>query len=62
MNRSLLIILVPALLVGAGYVFILGMMGIAPGYPVLVAAVALFFGALYRLSRPSGKKAKAGER
>ncbi len=58
MNLSLLIILVPALLVAAGYIFILRMMGIAPGYPRLAIAMVLFFGALYWLSRRSGKKAK----
>lgn len=60
MNLSLLIILVPALLVAAGYIFILRMMGIAPGYPRLAIAIALFFGAIYWLSRRSGKKAKTG--
>ncbi len=59
MNRSLLIILVPALLVAAGYIFILRMMGIAPGYPRLIVAMVLFFGAIYWLARRSGKKAKA---
>jgi len=58
MNRSLLIILVPALLVAAGYILILRMMGIAPGYPRLIIAMVLFFGATYWLSRRSGKKAK----
>lgn len=58
MNRSLLIILVPALLVAAGYILILRMMGIAPGYPRLIVAMILFFGAIYWLSRRSGKKAK----
>ena len=61
MNRSLLIILVPALLVAVGYVFILRMMGIAPGYPRLIFSMALFFGAIYWLSRRSGKKAKTTE-
>ena len=59
MNRSLLIILVPALLVAVGYIFILRMMGIAPGYPRLIVAMILFFGAIYWLSRRTGKKAKS---
>lgn len=59
MNRSLLIILVPALLVAAGYIFILRMMGIAPGYPRLIVVMILFFGAIYWLSRRTGKKAKS---
>jgi flagellar biosynthesis component FlhA len=58
MNRSLFIILIPALLVAAGYVFVLRLMGIAPGYPRLIVAMVLFFGGIYWLSRRSGKKAK----
>jgi hypothetical protein len=50
MNRSLFIILVPALLVAAGYIFILRMMGISPGYPRLIIAMVLFFGTIYWLS------------
>jgi len=60
MNRSLFIILIPALLVAAGYVIVLRMMGIAPGYPRLIGAMVLFFGGIYWLSRRSGKKAKSG--
>jgi hypothetical protein len=58
MNRSLFIILIPALLVAAGYVFVLRMMGITPGYPRLIAAMVLFFGGIYWLSRRSDKKPK----
>ena len=61
MNRSLFIILVPALLVAAGYILILRMMGIAPGYPRLIVAMVLFFGTIYWLGRRSGKKVKATE-
>jgi hypothetical protein len=60
MNRSILIILIPALLVAIGYVVVLRMMGIAPGYPRLVIAMVLFFGGIYWLSKRSGKKAKTG--
>ena len=60
MNRSIFIILVPALLVAAGYVVVLRMMGIAPGYPRLIIAMILFFGGIYWLSKRSGKKAKTG--
>jgi hypothetical protein len=59
-NRSIYIILVPALLVAAGYVVVLKMMGIAPGYPRLIIAMILFFGGIYWLSKRSGKKAKTG--
>jgi hypothetical protein len=60
MNRSLVIILVPALLVAAGYIVVFRMMGIAPGYPRLIVAMILFFGGIYWLSRHSGKKVKSG--
>lgn len=59
MNRSIYIILIPALLVAAGYIVVLRMMGIAPGYPRLVIAMILFFGGIYWLSKRSGKKAKS---
>jgi ABC-type spermidine/putrescine transport system permease subunit II len=60
MNRSLLIILIPALLVAVGYVVVLQMMGFSPGYPRLIVAMVLFFGGIYWLSKRSGKKAKTG--
>jgi hypothetical protein len=59
MNRSILIILIPALLVAAGYIVVLRMMGIAPGYPRLVIAMVLFFGGIYWLSKRSSKKVKS---
>jgi len=59
MNRSLYIILVPALLVAVGYVVVLRLMGIAPGYPRLIIAMILFFGGMYWLSRRTGKKVKS---
>jgi len=59
MNRSILIILIPALMVAAGYVIVLRIMGLAPGYPRLIGAVVLFFGGIYWLSKRSGKKIKS---
>jgi hypothetical protein len=59
MNRSLYIILIPAVLVAAGYVVVLKLMGIAPGYPRLIIAMILFFGGIYWLSRRSGKRVKS---
>ena len=59
MNRSILIILIPALIVAAGYVIVLRVMGLAPGYPRLIGAVVLFFGGIYWLSKRSGKKIKS---
>ncbi|HTP68765.1 MAG TPA: hypothetical protein VMJ35_07670 [Dongiaceae bacterium] len=58
MNRSLYIILIPALLVAVGYVVVLKFMGIAPGYPRLIIAMILFFGGIYWLSRRSAKRVK----
>jgi hypothetical protein len=59
-NRSIYIILVPALLVAAGYIVVLRMIGVAPGYPRLIIAMILFFGGIYWLSKRSGKKVKSG--
>jgi len=59
-NRSLAIILVPAVLVAAGYIVVLRMMGVAPGYPRLLVAMVLFFGGIYWLSRRPAKKVKSG--
>jgi choline-glycine betaine transporter len=56
MNRSFFIVMIPALLVAAGYIFVLRFMGIAPGYPRLIVAVVLFFGMIYWLSRRSKRK------
>jgi hypothetical protein len=56
MNRTFFIIMIPALLVAAGYVIVLRYMGFAPGYPRLIIAMALFFGAIYWLSRRNGRK------
>jgi hypothetical protein len=59
-NKSLFIIFIPALLVAAGYVVVLRMMGIPPGYPRLIIAMVVFFGGIYWFSRRSGKKAGSG--
>jgi len=60
MNRALFIILIPALLVAAGYIVVLRMMGVAAGYPRLVVTMLLFFGGIYWLSKRSIKKLKSG--
>ena len=59
MNKPIFIILIPALLVAAGYIVVLRLMGIPPGYPRLIGAMVLFFGGIYWLSRRSSKKAKS---
>ncbi|HYL85832.1 MAG TPA: hypothetical protein VE263_16515 [Candidatus Angelobacter sp.] len=56
MNRAIVIIFLPALLVAAGYVLVLRYFGFAPGYLRLLVVVTLFFGATYWLSRKSGHK------
>jgi len=56
MNRSFLIIFIPALLVAAGYIFVLRYLGFSPGYPRLIVAMVLFFGAIYWLSRRGARK------
>ena len=61
MNRSIYIILVPALLVAAGYIVVLRMMGLSPGYPRLIGAMVLFFGGIYWLSKRSARKAKSSQ-
>ena len=57
MNRAIFIIMIPALLVAAGYIFVLRYMGFAPGYTRLIIAMILFFGTIYWLSRRSDGKA-----
>jgi hypothetical protein len=49
MNKSLLIVLIPAL----------RMMGLPPGYGRLAVAMILFFAAIFLLARRSAKKAKS---
>lgn len=57
MNRSFFIIMIPALLVAAGYIFVLRYLGFSPGYPRLIVGIVLFFGAIYWLSRKGSRKA-----
>jgi hypothetical protein len=59
MNRSFLIVMIPALLVAAGYIVVLRYMGFSPGYPRLIIAMTLFFGAIYWLSRKQKAKAQS---
>lgn len=56
MNRAFFIIMIPALLVAAGYVVVLRYMGFAPGYSRLIFVTALFLGAIYWLSRRNARK------
>jgi positive regulator of sigma E activity len=59
MNRSLLIIAVPALLVLAGYIIVLRQLGLTPGYLRLLVAAAGFLVALWLVRRYQRKKARA---
>jgi uncharacterized membrane protein len=61
MNRALLIIFVPALLVALGYVLVLRFMGISPGYPRLFFALAGFIAALWWLSRGKSHTETSGK-
>jgi ABC-type spermidine/putrescine transport system permease subunit II len=60
MNRGLFIILIPTVLVAAGYVIVLREMGFSPGYLRLIVAVALFLGTLYWLSHKAKRKEDSG--
>ncbi len=55
MNRALLIALVPALLVAAGYVFVLQKMKLSPTYSVLSILSAVLAGGIFWLSRRASK-------
>jgi hypothetical protein len=59
MNRAFLIILIPALLVAAGYVVVFRYMGMSSGYPRLIVTLGLLFGAIYWLSRRTARKPEA---
>jgi ABC-type spermidine/putrescine transport system permease subunit II len=61
MNKSMLVVLVPSLLVALGYVLVLRHMGYAPGYPRLLIAMFVFFGAVYWLSRRASRKARSSQ-
>lgn len=58
MNRSLYIVLVPAILVAAGYIVIFRHLGLSPGYLRLIVAMALFLGGIFWLGRRRASKAK----
>ena len=60
MNRSIYIIMIPVLLVTAGYIFVFRHIGVAPGYLRLVVAMAVFFGAIWWLARRTARKASQG--
>ncbi|PYT88302.1 MAG: hypothetical protein DMG36_24220 [Acidobacteria bacterium] len=62
MNRALLIILIPAILVALGYVLVFRLIGLSPGYPRLILGGLVFFAAAYWLwPRKARSGAKGGE-
>ena len=56
MNRSIYIIMVPVLLVALGYILVFRHIGVAPGYPRLMTAMVVFFGAIWWLRRKTARK------
>jgi hypothetical protein len=48
--------MVPVPLVALGYIFMFRHIGVAPGYPRLVTAMVVFFGAIWWLSRKTARK------
>lgn len=58
MNLALCIVLIPALLVGAGYIVIFRQLGLSPGYARPVLAAAVFFLIVFLLGRGREKRAK----
>jgi ABC-type spermidine/putrescine transport system permease subunit II len=58
MYRAFFVIMIPVLLVALGYVLVLQHMGIPPGYPRLVIAMAVFFGLIWWLGRRTMRNTK----
>ncbi|HET8922888.1 MAG TPA: hypothetical protein VFN26_07805 [Candidatus Acidoferrum sp.] len=61
MNRALLIIMIPALFVAAGYIVVLRSMGFAPAYSRLIIAMTLILATIYWSSRRSARKADTNQ-
>ena len=59
MNRALLIVVVPVLLVAAGYVMVFRAAGVSPGYGRLAIAALGFFGLVLWASRLAKRKPSA---
>jgi uncharacterized membrane protein len=56
MNKALYIVLVPVMLVAAGYIFVLRYAELSPGYFRLIIAAGAFFGILFWLARHAPRK------
>jgi ABC-type spermidine/putrescine transport system permease subunit II len=62
MNRALLIILIPAILVALGYVLVFRLIGLSPGYSRFILGGVIFLAAAYWLwPRKAGSRAKGRE-
>lgn len=59
MNKALYIVLIPVLLVAAGYIFVLRSAGFSPGYTRLIIAAVAFAGILFWLARRTPRKTKS---
>jgi len=59
MNRGLLIILIPAILVALGYIVVIRFLGVTPGYGRLVGAMMVFFAGIWWLGRWGKRKASS---
>jgi uncharacterized membrane protein len=58
MNRAIYIIMVPVVLVAAGYILIFRTVGLAPGYGRVLVAMALFAGVALWMVRKSAKTSR----
>jgi uncharacterized membrane protein len=58
MNRAIYIIMVPVVLVAVGYILIFRIVGLAPGYGRLLAAMAVFAGVALWMVRKSAKTSR----
>ena len=54
--------MIPVLLIALGYIVVLRHLGYPPGYPRLIVAVTLFFGAIWWLGRRTARKTKQNAR
>jgi uncharacterized membrane protein len=59
MNRGLLMVMIPAILVAMGYLVVMRLVGVRPGYLRLAVAMAVFFGGIFWLERRYRNKAGA---
>jgi hypothetical protein len=59
MNRALYIVLIPVTLVAIGYVVVLRMIGIAPGYSRLAGALTVAVLGIWWVARRNARKDKS---